>query len=735
MRKIIAPGMLMMFACISLQSNAQLKEEDYRKQANEIRNYVWGFKIKAFDVRNIPAEYSKYSKVIIAKHEEITGLAKSKFRWMGAGARKELTYTHTTRELVKINDAAALEDYSEITFQKFAQRYKDKLTTYLGVRVIKADGTVKEIDPDEIILTDNTDKNKKGKLAVSDLQIGDMLDYFIQTVEFYEAGGTLDFENFVFADEDPIMHYSVHVEASKKLAVEYRAMNGAPDFKYRTNEDDDNLLDAEQNNIAPFPTSLWMSPYRQIPLLRFHMVLGNSGFLNVRKPGEIYKNPDADEIINVYDQVLKSYVSSSRAELGSYDKQVKRIAESYLEQNGGGKIKDNPVALYYAARHHFLMGFSKDDVSVVNNKRNRRAPSDIAFLAMLEELFNQFDINSQFILLPSKYGPKSNEIMSVSDLQLALITDDSQIFTAESIFDTPNVIPYYLEGQQGVTIDYHFSFRQAKSDKGSYSTKYSAAAQNQHTEDLVFNFNPADPQKIKIDRKATITGLLRLDYQRQLLLYEDLHEEERKTLGIEDSFYEILKDSKKGKKIVEEYQHAFDEARKEWKENFKDEINDQFDVKPEELISFKIDQPGVFEDKKAMIFSEQFTVNAWVKKAGNNYILDAGKMIGGQLKIKPEQRDRKVDVYMPNARTFQYNVSIPVPQGYTAEGLDKLNTSIDNSTGSFVTTAKLEGANVKITVAKVYKNAFEKAEKWPDLLKMLDAATAFEEMKIMFKKS
>jgi hypothetical protein len=144
-----------------------------------------------------------------------------------------------------------------------------------------------------------------------------------------------------------------------------------------------------------------------------------------------------------------------------------------------------------------------------------------------------------------------------------------------------------------------------------------------------------------------------------------------------------LQDSKKGRKIIEEYQHAFDEARKEWKENCKDEINEQFDIKPEELTTVKIDQPGIFDNKKAMIFTEQFTVNAWVKKAGNNYILDAGKMIGEQLKIKPEQRDRKVDVYMPNARTFQYNVSIPVPQGYTAEGLDKLNTSIDNSTGSF----------------------------------------------------
>lgn len=734
MKKIILSVVLIISVFVSNQLNAQLKDDDYRKQADEVRSYVWGLKIKAFDERNIPAEYSKYSKVIIAKHEEITGLAKSKLKSIslfGPQMKKNLTYTHTTRELVKINDAAALEDFSEISFQKFAQQYKNKLTTFLGVRIIKPDGTVKEINPDEIILTDNTDKNKKGKLAVSDLQIGDIIDYFIQTIEFYDDGGSLDYENFVFADENPIMHYSVHVESNKKLAVVYRPMNGAPDFKLSHNEDEDNIMDAEQNNIPPFPTNLWMSPYRQIPLLRFHMMLGNS----VHKPGEIYKNPEADEVVETFNTVIKSYVTTARGGLGYYDKPIKKAAEAYLDQNGGGELRDNPVAIYYAARHQLLMSFSKDDVSVVSNRRNYFSPDAVTFLSMLEELFAEFHINSQFVLLPSKYGPKFGDIMNLGDLQPALMTDNGQMFTCESIFDAPNVLPYYLEGQQGVTIDYHFSFRQAKSDKGSYSTKYSPATQNQHTEDLVFTFDPSNPQKIKVDRKATLTGLLRLDFQQKLLLYEDLYEYERTYLGQKDSFNEILQDSKKGRKIIEEYQHAFDEARKEWKENCKDEINEQFDVKPEELISVKIDQPGIFDNKKAMIFTEQFTVNAWVKKAGNNYILDAGKMIGEQLKIKPEQRDRKVDVYMPHARTFQYNVSIPVPQGYTAEGLDKLNTSIDNATGSFITIAKLDGTNIKLTITKVYKNAFEKAAQWPDLLKMLDAASSYEELKIMFRKS
>src|SRR5207342_2829362 len=98
-------------------------------------------------------------------------------------------------------------------------------------------------------------------------------------------------------------------------------------------------------------TNLWMSPYRQIPVLRFHMVLGNS----IYKAGELYKNPETDPIVESYNSIIKNYVSSARTSLGYFDKPVKKAAQSYLDQNGGGELRDNPLAIYYAARHQFLL--------------------------------------------------------------------------------------------------------------------------------------------------------------------------------------------------------------------------------------------------------------------------------------------------------------------------------------------------------------------------------------------
>jgi hypothetical protein len=105
------------------------------------------------------------------------------------------------------------------------------------------------------------------------------------------------------------------------------------------------------------------------------------------------------------------------------------------------------------------------------------------------------------------------------------------------------------------------------------------------------------------------------------------------------------------------------------------------------------------------------------------------------MSIKPSQRERKADIYMPFARSFEYNLEFLVPAGYTLEGADKLERNIDNECGSFIVTARQAEGKLTLTVKKVYKNAFAPAAKWPQLLEMVDAAEAFQQQKILLKKA
>ncbi|MEO6167133.1 MAG: hypothetical protein ABIO46_11040 [Chitinophagales bacterium] len=89
---------------------------------------------------------------------------------------------------------------------------------------------------------------------------------------------------------------------------------------------------------------------------------------------------------------------------------------------------------------------------------------------------------------------------------------------------------------------------------------------------------------------------------------------------------------------------------------------------------------------------------------------------------------------LPLPRTLTYQVTIDLPAGYKAEGLEALNNNVYNLTGSFVSTAKVDGQKLIINVAKTYKTDFVKKEDWLKMVEFLDAAYNFTQKKIVIKK-
>jgi len=134
-------------------------DEKYRTQSEEMRKEVWAWDKPEFKVKEVPAKYANASKVILAHHTELTADSKSKFAFYGLAfsIKKDQTIIEVVRELVKLNDNAAIKDFSELSFTQFRKSSGfftlDKTTTYLGVRIIKVNGSIKEINADDIILT------------------------------------------------------------------------------------------------------------------------------------------------------------------------------------------------------------------------------------------------------------------------------------------------------------------------------------------------------------------------------------------------------------------------------------------------------------------------------------------------------------------------------------------------------------------------------------------------------
>ncbi|MGC3977563.1 MAG: DUF3857 domain-containing protein [Paludibacteraceae bacterium] len=250
--------------------------DDYETRAKAVRDTVWNWDMPMFKNRTIPDSYSKESAVVIAQYEEVNASGKSKLRFFTTLAfNKELYYTSIIRKLVKINDKSALEAFSEFSFTESKKilgfNSTNTLSTYIGARIIKSDGSIKEVNVNEAVKVSENKKGTEGykKLAIPDLQVGDILDYFVQK-DFKIDNENVPQEYFIFSGRYPILDYKVHVELNKKLTAEYRSINNAPDF-VKTEIDDVINLDAEQQNIAKMEMVVWTAPYRQVPLIRLNI--------------------------------------------------------------------------------------------------------------------------------------------------------------------------------------------------------------------------------------------------------------------------------------------------------------------------------------------------------------------------------------------------------------------------------------------------------------------------------
>lgn len=704
---------------------AQMDPAKYKERAAVVRQEVWGWNLPAFANRKVPAEYANESTVILARRAEIDADTKKKIF-----SSRSFYYNSTVRELVKINDKASLEEYSQISYRQFKKLnswINGSMTSFVGARIIKPDGSIKEVNIDESVLTGSGLKDQKRKLAISDLQVGDLLDLFIRVEEFSQMIKEPERMNFVFGDDHPILDYSIHCNIGDKYAVEYRSINKAPEAKQSFTEDKDLILDLGMKNIPAVPTDLWMSQYRQLPIFRLNVLTGGT---SGRSKGEVVKDVPLEDVIG---KINTGINYPDPYAVVQYKKKVSDILHNYKQYK---KLPDDTLAylIYYAYRFVRYYNLTSSDLEV-GEDRNSMDINNYDYLIYLQKVLAAHEIGARFVVMPSKYGPGINQVMGVGDLSPMLRVDIAKPFYVSNLdmFTYPDYIPAYLEGQPCPEVQYKGGKNKAPADLNT-KTPLSNAADNIHQEDLQVSMEGTDQQLLRVKRHTVLTGKMKIDEQLRLLNFEDCYEMERNALRVEKSIMDDLKKARKSKNVSEDYATALDKARASLKDRFKAEISSEFEQDPKELFSWKVENPGLRHNSPDLVYSTEFTVDALIQRAGNNLLLNIGKVFNSPIKLTPSQRTRKVDVYMPYARTVDYTVSFAIPAGYTVQGVDKLGKTLDNDCGSVTATAQIQGNKLVVHFKRVYKHGIEPADKWPQLLAILDASTDFSGQKVLLKK-
>jgi hypothetical protein len=127
------------------------------------------------------------------------------------------------------------------------------------------------------------------------------------------------------------------------------------------------------------------------------------------------------------------------------------------------------------------------------------------------------------------------------------------------------------------------------------------------------------------------------------------------------------------------------------------------------------------------------TIDGLVKKAGDNLLFDAGKLIGTQWIPTEKERKRDWDAYLSAPMSIENEIIIEIPAHYTIYGIENLNKKIDNKYGSFTSSATVDGNELRILIVKVYKQNFVPENDWNILLDMIDTTNDFYSQPIILK--
>ena len=729
----------------SFFTQLKAQSEEYRKQSEETRKQVWAWDKPQFRVRAVPQQYANASKVFLAHHTELSADSKSKVKFYGLafGVSKEQTLTEIVREMVKVNDKNAVTEYSELSFTQFEKTSgfytSTKTTSYVGVRVIKPDGSIKEINADDIVLTKDESSQKKAKLAIPDLQPGDILDYFIATQQSMLNDFSSKPYRILLFDDAPVLSLSFHAQLGKKYAIEYRSYNGAPELAVSKNDDAEIIVNVEKTNVPPFETNLWVAPGMQLPFIRMNISLGYRGLgqntIKAKKPGEVLKNGDPREflrnrfskLINAYENanLSKAYSKEYLEIINEAKSKAKHLNLSYNDLNN----QDKAALLYYTLRYTKLLNF---DISELSKKINigdyRFENMDIPLLLT----FKFAKLEPDVVIGNTRTGIRMDEIMDASDLTAtAYLPEENVFFSIQSIYDIPFIVPSELEG---LTNTKSMAVRHMKGDPGTGpNVPISNSDKNAHIENLKLSL-AAGRNSLLVHRSTTLKGYYKNDAQRQLILYEDFYESERKSFNDKQTLMQDLEDGKKSKKYIDEVKSAFAEARLKQKDAFVKEAKDWFEQEVIDLKDYKTDTLGVRHTAPNFVYSSSFNLLGLLKKAGNNIIFEVGKIQGKPYVVRQDQRKRDIDIYMPYARSIEYNLELEIPAGYTVEGLAVLNKKVENATGYFITESSATDKLVSIKIKKHYLHNFEDVKNWDKLLVIMDAANDWTNTKLLLKK-
>lgn len=704
---------ILLVQLLTLSVNADEKA-DYLKLAQKVRQEVWSSTPADFQKRTVPDRYKNASAVILSYYRELsTDYYRKATADLVLNLRltRQIDCTDMERMLIQINDKKALKDYSEFTFKtksrKWTWGYHHKTQTVLGIRVIKKNGNVQEVSLDDYVdvKEGKNDKDLSQKIAVPGLEVGDCIDVFsLDQIDTQEQ--QLDPFYFVLRQDEPVLYTKVHCVLDQSLATVYRTMNGAPDFTQTTDKDKNAVLDMVMDKPVDAESSIWYNSLEQSPFIEMYITPTKAKVAVVEKAMRqkgVRGNPDVTPILQDDWKLLKSYVSKGGYSPAGLPSTYKSVFKSAKKEGMSAEEKADRIYSF----------------EYVSGGASQRVFNTVANYLRKLGVEIEMGITTPFGALPV------DKLINYNSTSWFFRLKGTDVYYFPGTYPkVASEIPYIYQGRKAYMQD----------SEEQITIPVSQAEANKSVNDMVVKL---DGTKLDISRKVTYSG-------EQKMYGQSLVSPDNTLFGSSqlEAYWRYLKYDDKDpyscytKKESAELKGAFNEFRKNAIDPFKAEISSYHDADPVQVGGYGVDCVGIRRDSSNFVYHVDYVMDGMVKRAGNNYLLSVGKLIGSSLKLEGKDRERIDDVWRKMAFVDEWNIEIPLPQGYkvSAEALKKIETSVANECGEFTVKATAGNESVKVYVRKCFAHRVEPVSNWSKLLALVDACSAFADKQMVIAK-
>ena len=704
---------ILLVQLFTLSVNADEKA-DYLKLAQKVRQEVWSSTPADFQKRTVPDRYKNASAVILSYYRELsTDYYRKATADLVLNLRltRQIDCTDMERMLIQINDKKALKDYSEFTFKtksrKWTWGYHHKTQTVLGIRVIKKNGNVQEVSLDDYVdvKEGKNDKDLSQKIAVPGLEVGDCIDVFsLDQIDTQEQ--QLDPFYFVLRQDEPVLYTKVHCVLDQSLATVYRTMNGAPDFTQTTDKDKNAVLDMVMDKPVDAESSIWYNSLEQSPFIEMYITPTKAKVAVVEKAMRqkgVRGNPDVTPILQDDWKLLKSYVSKGGYSPAGLPSTYKSVFKSAKKEGMSAEEKADRIYSF----------------EYVSGGSSQRAFNTVANYLRKLGVEIEMGITTPFGALPV------DKLINYNSTSWFFRLKGTDVYYFPGTYPkVASEIPYIYQGRKAYMQD----------SEEQITIPVSQAEANKSVNDMVVKL---DGTKLDISRKVTYSG-------EQKMYGQSLVSPDNTLFGSSqlEAYWRYLKYDDKDpyscytKKESAELKGAFNEYRKNAIDPFKAEISSYHDADPVQVGGYGVDCVGIRRDSSNFVYHVDYVMDGMVKRAGNNYLLSVGKLIGSSLKLEGKDRERIDDVWRKMVFVDEWNIEIPLPKGYkvSAEALKKIETSVANECGEFTVKATAGNESVKVYVRKCFAHRVEPVSNWSKLLALVDACSAFADKQMVIAK-